>query len=268
MRRFFSCLVSVSAIIALALISFLGVQAWIETHHGQSLVTHATVGIDHYKLPTFSGSLDDSGYDVSFPQCQSVLSNKSVGFVIIGLNHGKPLTANPCFNDQWRWARQHAAAAVYINVSDPGQLTATSRGNQIADDTISKLTNAGVANDVPVWLDVETHNSWSDTDRAVTMLNTVIKELHSHGHPVGIYSTPVEWFTITMDANVTVPTWVAIGKYSSISAGVAGAKNTCSSSSFGGRSPGIVQFVAKSDGVWRDRNIMCTSPAGLVARPQ
>ena len=267
MRRVLGGFITLAAIAGLVVLSYLAVQAWLEVKNGSSSINGPTVGVSNYKLPTFTGELDNSGYDISFPQCRTSIPPRRVGYVIIGLNHGKPMTSNPCFAEQWKWAKQHDAAAIYINTSDPGISTATNRGTQIARDTLSRLSEARVSNDVPIWLDVETHNSWSDSDRAVTMIDTLLKELHRAGHPVGIYSTPVEWFTITLDANVSVPTWVAIGKYSSISDGVIGAKRTCNSSNFGGKQPSIVQFVGKSNGIWLDRNIMCTNPAGLVARP-
>ena len=255
------------AIIALALISYLGFQAWLEVRTGNSPIARPTVGITGYKLPDFTGTIDNSGYDISFPQCRTAIADRRVDFVIIGVNHGKPITANPCFAQQWTWATKHDAVAVYINTSDPGNQDPSARGHQIAQDTLTRLRNAGVSSNVPIWLDVETHNSWSDSDRAITMLNSTLVALHDAGHPVGIYSTPVEWFSITMGAQVNVPTWLAIGKYSSVSAGVIGAKKACNRESFGGSTPSIVQFVANVDGLWLDRNIMCATPAGLVARP-
>ena len=267
MRKFFSCLVSSAAVVALALIAYLGFQSWLELRDSGPIISSPTVGVKNYQLPPFTGELDNSGYDISFPQCRTTIPARRVGYVIIGLNHGKPLTANPCFAQQWQWAKQHDAAAVYINTSDPGISTATNRGKQIAQDTLKRLREAGVASDVPIWLDVESHNSWSDSDRAVALIDTALEELHKAGHPVGIYSTPVEWFTITMGAKVSVPAWLAIGKYSTVADGVAGAKKACSRTGFGDARPAIVQFVAKVDGLWLDRNIMCTDPAGLVARP-
>ena len=267
MRKFFSCSVTSLALVALVFIGYLGIQTWLEARPGSSIINRPTVGVADYTLPDFTGTIGNSGYDISWPQCRVQISDRLVNFVIIGLNHGKPLTTNPCFESQWQWARKHDAAAIYINTSDPGTMSPTARGKQIASDTLSRLRDAAVAKNVPIWLDVETHNTWTDSDRSVTMLNTLIQVLHDAGHPVGIYSTPVEWFTITMGAQVTVPTWLAIGKYSTVARGVAGAKAACEGTGFGDARPAIVQFVAKVDGLWLDRNIMCTQPNGLVARP-
>lgn len=256
-----------AALVSLVFIAYVGFQAWLEVRSGNSPISRPTVGIADYKRPVFEGTIDNSGYDISFPQCRTDIPDRLVNFVIIGLNHGKPLTANPCFKRQWRWAKQHDAAAIYINTSDPGNQDPDLRGKAIAQDTLSRLRAADVANDVPIWLDVETHNSWTDSDRAVTMLNSALSVLHGAGHPVGIYSTPVEWFTITMGAQTNIPTWLAIGKYSTVAAGVTGAKKACGRETFGGSRPAIVQFVAKVNGLWLDRNIMCANPGGLVARP-
>lgn len=267
MRRFFSCALTLLALGGFSLIAYLGVQAWLESSHNGSVVTAPTVGIKNYQLPKFSGEIDNSGYDVSFPQCHQQLSRRYVGFSIIGLNNGKPYTANPCFATQWTWASTHAARAIYINVSDPGIGSAKARGTKIAKDTLERIKAFNISKGVPIWLDIEINNDWTNASRSVVVLNEVMRVLYSQGHPVGIYSVPVHWFSITFSADVSVPTWLALGKYSDIEKGVADAKQACTSRNFGGRQPAIVQFVGKTGDVWTDRNIMCGSPAGLVARP-
>ena len=267
MRRFFSCAVTVLALGGFSLIAYLGVQAWLETSAGDSAVSAPTVGIKSYELPNFSGAIDNSGYDVSFPQCHQQLSQRYVGFVIVGLNNGRPYTTNPCFGRQWAWAYTHAARAIYINVSDPGHQGPKARGNAIARDTLNRIQKFNIGTDVPIWLDIELNNDWTSADRAVVVLNEVLRVLNATGHPVGIYSVPVHWFNITLSADVSVPTWLALGKYSDIAKGVADAKAACTMHNFGGRAPAIVQFVGKTGDIWTDRNIMCGSPAGLVARP-
>ena len=267
MRRFLSCAVTVLALVGFSLIAYLGVQAWLESARGGSVISAPVVGIKNYQLPKFAGEIDNSGYDVSFPQCHQELSQRYVGFVIIGLNNGRPYTTNPCFARQWAWANTHTARAIYINVSDPGVGSAKERGAAIAKDTLVQARKFNISKQTPIWLDIELNNDWTSPDRAVVVLNEVMRILNQHGHPVGVYSVPVHWFSITLSADVSVPTWLALGKYSDIAKGVADAKLACTRRNFGGREPAIVQFVGKTGDIWTDRNIMCGSPAGLVARP-
>lgn len=267
MRRFFSCLVTITALVGFSLIAYLGVQTWLETSSGHTANPLPTVGIPDYKVPEVPGAIDNSGYDVSFPQCHQVLSQKFVGFAIVGLNYGRPFTTNPCFASQWQWASSHTARAIYINVSDPGQGQAKYRGKKIAEDALARITRFAIPSSVPVWLDIEVNNEWTSTDRSIVVLNEVLQVLHAAGHPVGVYSVPRHWFDITGFADVSVPTWLALGQYSSVSSGVADAKQACDRITFGGDKPAIVQFVGKTGDIWTDRNIMCGSPAGLVARP-
>lgn len=266
MRRFFSCAVTVLALAGFSLLAYLGIQTWLASSTNLGITT-PSIGIESYQLPKFSGSIDNSGYDVSFPQCHQKLSQRSVGFVIIGLNNGRPFTANPCFARQWTWANSHSARAIYINVSDPGKGSPVKRGTQIGRDTLDRLADLQIAQDVPIWLDIEIDNDWTSPNRAVALINEVLRVLSTGGHPVGIYSVPVHWFNITLSAPVTIPTWLGLGKYQQISAGVAAAKAACSRANFGGRKPAIVQFVARYESGWLDRNIICGSPAGLVSRP-
>ena len=257
MRRFFSCAITVLALGGFSLLGYLGVQAWLETSGGSSAVSTPVVGIKNYQLPNFIGEIDNSGYDVSFPQCHQELSQRFVGFTIIGLNNGRPYTTNPCFAKQWKWANTHSARAIYINVSDPGSGPARARGAAIAKDTLAQIKTFNIAKNVPIWLDIELNNDWTNANRSIVVLNEVMRILHKRGHPVGIYSVPVHWFSITLSADV----------YSDIAKGVADAKRACTRTNFGGRKPAIVQFVGKTGDIWTDRNILCDSPAGLVARP-
>jgi GH25 family lysozyme M1 (1,4-beta-N-acetylmuramidase) len=217
--------------------------------------------------PSWQGTLDNSGYDVSFPQCGQQLSDASVGFAIIGVNYGRPFTANPCFATQWQWARTHDAVAVYINVSDPGSGTARQRGTRIVEDVIDRLPKNDVSMGTPVWLDIERDNSWTNSQRSVEVIQTVVTGLAKAGYPVGIYAAPTHWLEIAFNARVKIPVWLALGYYSSTAKGVADAKLACEESAFGDRPPAIVQFVSGDGTSRRDRNIMCSDPGGLVTRP-
>ena len=217
--------------------------------------------------PTWQGTLDNSGYDISYPQCGQQLSEAFVGFAIVGLNYGRPFTANPCFATQWQWARTHDAVAVYINMSDPGSGTARQRGARIVQDVIQRLPDNNVPVGTPVWLDIERENSWTDSQRSVEVIQTVVTGLTKAGYPVGIYAAPTHWLEIAFNARIKIPVWLALGYYSSTAKGVADAKLACKESAFGERNPAIVQFVSSNGTSRRDRNIMCTDPEGLVTRP-
>jgi len=213
------------------------------------------------------GALDNSGYDVSYPQCGQTLSSAFVGFAIVGLNYGRPFTQNPCFADQWQWAKTHDAVAVYVNVSDPGSGTAADRGTRIVTDLLQRLPRNGVAAGTPVWLDIERANSWSSSQRSIEVIQTVVHGLTRAGYPAGIYAAPTHWLLITFNARLKIPAWLALGYYSVKAEGVAAAKQACGEVTFGDRSPSIVQFVADGPSGRTDRNIMCSNPAGLVVKP-
>ena len=215
---------------------------------------------------TWSGPLDNSGYDVSHPQCKTELPTKYVGFVIIGLNKGKPFTENPCFEKQWQWALTHEAAAIYINTADPGDGDPAAYGQKIAKDALKRLEHFGISKNIPIWLDVETHNTWTEPSRSVSVLSETMHLLSAAGYHVGIYSTTGHWLEITLNAKIGVPTWRAIGKFNDVAAGVAAAKAACTQAGLAGNLPNIVQFVATVDGVELDRNIMCTEANGLVGK--
>lgn len=270
MRRFLGFLLTVGTLALAAFIGFTYVSSWlnpepltIETVDGRPFISAA----QPTQIP-WTKALDNSGYDVSHPQCKSKLPTAPVGFAIVGLNRGKPFTANPCFETQWNWAKTHDGVAVYINTADPNDGSATRYGKNIAKDTIKRLAKFKIPAGTPVWLDVETHNTWTSPDRSVQVISETLFELAAAGYPVGIYGPPAHWFEITGNSNLGVPTWLALGEYPDVASGVAAAKVACSASSFGLRVPAMVQFVATVDGVSLDRNIMCSDPTGLVAPAQ
>ena len=267
MRRFVGFLVTVGALALAGLVGYSLVNSWlnpepltIENIDGRPLIT-ATQPSPR----PFTFELDNSGYDVSYPQCGKSLPSKFVGYAIVGLNGGKPFTENKCFQSQWDWALTHDAVAVYINTADPGTESPVRYGKSIVKDSLKRLSNYGIKPGTPVWLDVETYNTWTSADRSVQVLTELAIELTTAGYPVGIYAPPVHWFEITGNANIGMPLWLAIGPYPDVDSGVEAAKSACSQSAFGGKVPDMVQFVATVDGVALDRNIICASPVGLVA---
>lgn len=271
MRRFAGFLASVSVLALVAFVGFNAVSSWLEppavsitTEDGRPLAKAVQP-----LVPDWIGTLDNSGYDVSFPQCKQTLPSAEVGFAVVGLNYGKPFSQNPCFAQQWTWALKHQGVAVYINVADPGKGSATRYGARIASDTIKRLKKLGVASGTPVWLDIETANTWTEPNRAMQVINETMLQLTQAGHPVGIYAPPVHWFEITLNAVVQVPVWLALGTYKTSAAGVADAKIACEQMTFGDALPSLVQFTTKVSGHFVDHNLMCGAhPAGLFAQTQ
>lgn len=260
-------MVTICALALAGVVGYSAVTSWfypepltIETLNGRPVITATQPPV-----LTFATTLDNSGYDISYPQCKGPLPNKFVGFAIIGLNGGKPFSENSCFAKQWQWALTHDAVAVYINTADPGKESPVRYGKRIAGDTLERLRKYEIEPGTPIWLDVETYNTWTSPDRSVQVLTELAIDLTAAGYPVGIYAPPAHWFEITGNANIALPTWLALGPYSEISKGVADSKAACLRGSFGGKTPDMVQFVATVDGVALDRNIICGDPAGLVA---
>jgi hypothetical protein len=141
------------------------------------------------------------GVDVSFPQCGATLPTP-VGFGVVGVNNGRPFTANPCLAVELAWAQTTVTAspAFYANTADPGPLNnpswptsqetpqacagddsiacsydwgwnaaQNSFQNAVAAETqlgVSSPSTAAAA--VPWWLDVETANSWESLRTGAT----------------------------------------------------------------------------------------------------
>src|SRR5688572_12695608 len=60
------------------------------------------------------------GYDISWPQCPNTFPTGPVAYAIIGINNGRPFTSNPCFMNQYNWAREFERnPAVYVNTDFP-----------------------------------------------------------------------------------------------------------------------------------------------------
>ena len=135
------------------------------------------------------------GYDISFPQCGSTLPSPG-GFAVVGVNDGRPYSANPCLATELQWAETSLSAtpAFYVNTANPGPLSnsnwpVTQQTPQICagsnsascsydygwnaglnafQDAVSAETQIGAAAPtaaaaaaaVSWWLDVESGNSW------------------------------------------------------------------------------------------------------------
>ncbi len=133
------------------------------------------------------------GYDVSFPQCGGNLPT-GIGFGVVGVNDGRPLTVNPCLSTEIQWAESGNGTTpqFYVNTANPGPSNnpawpttqtipqvctgadsvacsydygwnagSSSLTAVIAAETKLGSTTPGMAAiSAPWWLDVETGNSW------------------------------------------------------------------------------------------------------------
>jgi hypothetical protein len=155
------------------------------------------------------------GYDVSYPQCGSVLPTGQA-FGIVGVNGGTATKVNPCLSTQLRWAATSTGAVaaqptvqLYLNTANPGQVidqvttwptSGTNRygscdgsnssacsyqyGVDRATNSVQNLfapaaRSAGLdpaASGYTWWLDVETGNTWQSGSTAAVARNRATLE--------------------------------------------------------------------------------------------
>lgn len=223
------------------------------------------------------------GNDVSWPQCGKDLP-KGQAFGIVGVNNGVANTTNPCLTEQLAWAAGSSGAteqpkvSLYVNTANPGKAgswwptsdeypvgspvdnpygscKAKDYGKACAymygyakawDDAYIR----GISNpaDYVWWLDVETGNSWSTTDkdanRAVLEgMTDFFTSIDAEG--VGIYSTGSQWSQIVGTVNSSsnlywLPSWLAGART------LTGAKGNCSNPPLTrGGDVELTQFVSR-----------------------
>ena len=162
------------------------------------------------------------GYDISYPQCPSRVPAGEVGFAIIGVNNGRPMTQNPCFPGQIAWAKKAAApAAVYVNSSAPPDgfnTTLCASGDESCRSfefgkQSAHYAMAYVDQHAPevhrYWLDVETANRWSaDKDDNAAVLRGMIDALEGAGKYVGIYSNRYQFGLIAGNFAPGLDNWI------------------------------------------------------------
>lgn len=180
----------------------------------------------------YATALGNVGYDVSWPQCSRALPVNHA-FAIVGVNHGKANSTNPCFKTELAWAlRPHGVRSsrvdLYVNTGDPGNLGVRAwPKNNIDPVTGVRVSNPfgrcsggdhpacawqygwnmaerdarwrGVTNPRAYtwWLDVETGNSWeSNRQNNRAVLGGMVALFYSLGASAGVYSTRYQWSVI------------------------------------------------------------------------
>jgi hypothetical protein len=157
-----------------------------------------------------AGASPVTGSDISFPQCgHSYPAPRAFG--IVGVNGGRPYTANPCFVAEYRWAQASGIVEFYVNTANPGTSDPYGYGLDAARDAYAYATARVSAGPGHLWwLDVETANSWSpDKGANAAVIAGALAFFASRGVAVGIYSTRYQWGLITGGVSIpAIPNWV------------------------------------------------------------
>lgn len=171
------------------------------------------------------------GYDLSYPNC-ATRTPASPAFAVIGLNSGRPFTANPCFAREWDAAGR--PRSVYINTAyskvllrqvTPG-CSAAGRSQPFApaaqrayavgcSEAEEDLRLLAATPPLALWLDVEPGNTWSSRRslNVATIRGILERLLEQAGHPaIGVYSNAAFWRSLVGRwSSLSVPEWVATG---------------------------------------------------------
>ncbi|MDB5169994.1 MAG: hypothetical protein JWN82_390 [Candidatus Saccharibacteria bacterium] len=224
---------------------------------------------------------DQIGYDVSFPQCDTKLSEDQP-FGIVGLNGTLANNFNDCFEEQITWAKDSTgdtsqpAAATYVHIGNPGSKLASKwpqegsnrYGTCEGDDSLAcdyeygamlaeqdiKVAAQQDADKLPVWLDVEPNYSWffNDKPRNVAAMEGMTQAFEANGMPVGIYSSADIWQQVAGDIPADselrgLPNWV-------LGAGdLEDARANCKTAGFTGE----VVLAQIADNVQIDKDLIC-----------
>ncbi len=196
--------------------------------------------------------------DASWPNCSLQLPSAQAG--IVGVNGGRPFTANPCLAKQ---ALDFRFPSVYVNTAYPGKsyglkfqhsprfcpsndevcLAYNYGFNAGLYDVNHTLSLGVVAN--WWWLDVETENSWNSNaqfNRAA--LQGVLDSMSGYvgNKRIGFYSSLWQWNLLTGSWRNSYPAWVGTGsKYESV------AVKKCATKSFTGGEILLSQFTPDLD---------------------
>jgi len=192
------------------------------------------------------------GVDISWPQCGPLgMPAVQPGFVIVGINGGRPFTDNVCLSREVSYAKTRTGVAAYLNIDAPRAGDASAYGAKVALDGLARAQRAGLK--LPVlWLDVEVLNHWSTSGAVnVAVINGALRALQARGVTAGIYSSQAMWQQITGGAQLNVPVWLAtsVTDYRQLPA-------YCDSG-LGGRAADMTQYVAYDGRQLVDVDVLC-----------
>jgi LysM repeat protein len=225
------------SIAALSSSNHLEPTAWV--YVGQRLVipTQATSAAALLELAAAETSPYASavaGYDVSYPDCSRALPTDA-GFFIVGLNNGRPFTANPCFEIEYAAARASGLQpSIYLNAAyapslirhvtpdcaSAGEAQPLGRRQRIAYAVGCSEAEAsvGMLGGLPataIWIDIEPANTWSKRPgmNRAAISGFVATLLAREPRPiVGVYSSAAYWPGLTGAwSSFPLPEWLATG---------------------------------------------------------
>ena len=175
------------------------------------------------------------GYAISWPQCGGPYPDGPFAFGIVGVTDGRALTRNPCFLEEYRWAKRgRFHPSIYMNANYRGSganfldlwacrghasCLAYRYGQLAAHDAYAYAASFDAA--APVWwLDVQIVSDWAvDPVVNADSIRGAADYLTTKGIRVGISSTSYQWATVAGNAQHYRPVWDA----SATDANVAGA---------------------------------------------
>lgn len=263
--------------------------------HGLRLATALVAGaVAAVLVPgaAFASSAPTDGGDVSFHQGTTSLPDLTgYGFVVVGVNAGRPTDPNGFLADQLAWARQTPSVDVYVASANPGTAGSwwpgsnrTKAGKTVRSPygscTAKKATKAcawvygnsygrddvhaaGLSGSIGTWwIDVEQDNTWSSsTARNRAVVEGMIAGLEAGKKHVGIYALSGQFTDIlgTVPSSSPIaglPSWVAGAKDR------AAALTRCSGSSLTSGRLRMVQWVDFTADV--DHDVRC----GVLAQPK
>lgn len=164
------------------------------------------------------------GYDTSSFQCSgAAITPTGYSIGIVRVTGGRPFSTDSCSLNLWRQAEKTTYPMLYENVayskayarqvsgscanasSPEGYTRQDLQAWQIGcGESYFAYTNRPIDNRTAVawWLDVETGNSWSSSNRVLNQaaIDGAVDELLSLNVPVGVYSNAGAWNTITTGA--------------------------------------------------------------------
>lgn len=166
------------------------------------------------------------GYAISWPQCGGPYPEPPFDFMIVGITGGKAFTRNPCYAEEYEWAKRgRYHPSVYMNLDYPaaagaaivsggpcdypGGCEAYAYGYLAAADAYAYA--ASLYSVAPVWwLDVQIVSDWSpDPALNVQAVRGATDYLESQLKRVGISSTAFQWGSVAGDAQHRHPVWDA-----------------------------------------------------------
>jgi LysM repeat protein len=206
---------------------------------GQRLVLPARLSVSNSLVDLAAAEASpytqsQAGFDVSYPDCLRSLPS-GAGFMIVGLNNGRPFTSNPCFEIEYAAAKgSQLPPSIYLNAAyapslvrhvtadcaSAGAGQPLNRREQIAYAVGCSEAEASIAmlRGLPaamIWIDIEPANTWSKhpaLNRA-TIFGFVRTLVATDPRPiVGVYSGTAYWERLTGGwSSFPIPEWVSTG---------------------------------------------------------